>query len=93
MADDEMYGDGYEPKPKRKRSSPESKTETALIPKSLCPGMEPGDVIKVRIVEGLDEEYLVEYVSADDEDEEVEEVEEEVEVTETEEVPAEDDYA
>jgi hypothetical protein len=90
MADDEMYGDGYEPKPKRKRSSPESKTETALIPKSLCPGMEPGDVIKVRIVESYDSEYAVEYVSEDDEDEETEE---EVEVTEVEEVPAEDDYA
>jgi hypothetical protein len=90
MADDDMmYGDGYEP-PNHKRSSPESEKETALIPKSLCPGMEPGDVIKVRIVESYDDEYAVEYVSEDDEDEEVEE---EVEVTETEEVPAEDDYA
>jgi hypothetical protein len=77
MADD-MYSDGaYEAT--ETASSPESDTEesetqTALLPQSLCTGMEPGDVIKVRVVEVTETDYMVETVDDDDgEDEEIEE--------------------
>lgn len=78
-ADEEMFGDGYESK-RPSKDTEESKSESALLPKSLCPGMEPGDEIKLRIVETHDKDYLVEYVGEDDDEEEDTE---EVEVAET----------
>ncbi len=35
--------------------------ETAVLPTSLCPGMKPGDEIKLRIVSVDDDSYQVEY--------------------------------
>jgi hypothetical protein len=80
MADDSMYGDGYEEvevtEDNRPADPDDSETSTALLPQSLCPGMEPGDVLKVRVVATNESDYTVEYVSDDeDEEEEVEEVE------------------
>jgi hypothetical protein len=76
MADD-MYSDGdYDRSESSERDTDteESESQTALLPQSLCPGMEPGDVIKVRVVEVTETDYMVETVDDDDgEDEEIEE--------------------
>jgi hypothetical protein len=79
MADD-FYADGAvetteTASPSARDDMEESESQTALLPQSLCPGMEPGDVIKVRIVEVTEQDYMVEYVEADEDKEEVEETE------------------
>lgn len=84
MADD-MYSDGdyegTETASSFERETEENENQTALLPISLCPGMEPGDVIKLRIVEVQEQDYMVEYVKEDESDEE--EVEETVTETVT----------
>ncbi len=35
---------------------------TALIPKSLCPGMKPGDMINLKIDRVHDDQYQVSYI-------------------------------
>ncbi len=40
--------------------------ETALVPKSLCPGMEPGEEMVVKIKRVLDDQYEVEYAPEPD---------------------------
>jgi hypothetical protein len=76
MADD-MYSDGaYEAtetaSPSAREDTEESESQTALLPQSLCPGMEPGDIIKVRVVEVTETDYMVEKVDDEEEAEEVE---------------------
>jgi hypothetical protein len=74
MADDFYEDAAYDgPPSERKVATEESETQTALLPQSLCPGMEPGDVIKVRIVEVTEQDYMVEYVKESDDEDEVEE--------------------
>jgi hypothetical protein len=37
-------------------------TETALVPKSFCPGMNPGDEGVFRVDEVLDDQYQISYI-------------------------------
>lgn len=41
--------------------------ETALVPKSLCPGMKPGDELVLKIVAVQEDQYQVAYESKDEE--------------------------
>lgn len=41
---------------------PKAGHETALVPKSLCPGMSPGDEFVVKVVRVHDDQYELEYV-------------------------------
>lgn len=43
--------------------------ETALLPSSLCPGMEPGDKLVLRIVASRGDQYEVAYESEEGESE------------------------
>lgn len=40
---------------------PDKGGKTALIPKSLCPGMKPGDTIELTIKRALDDQFEVVY--------------------------------
>lgn len=48
----------------------EDSGETALIPKSLCPGMKPGDTLTMRIVSEQEDEYEVAYEQEEEQGEE-----------------------
>lgn len=39
----------------------QSDKETTLIPKSMCPGMKPGDSVTLQIVRSHEDEYEVAY--------------------------------
>lgn len=57
-----MYSDG--PPAEATAAPDEQEAEggaTALIPKSLCPGMKPGDPIELKIVRVHDDQYEVSY--------------------------------
>lgn len=65
----DLYGDEVAPD-KASASAPETEEtqetedtgkKTALIDSSICPGMEPGEDMVVRIEKVLDGEYLVSY--------------------------------
>lgn len=60
---DEMYSDAApaEPKPEAEDGKKEDKGETALIPKSLCPDMKPGDEVVLKIERGLEDDWEVSY--------------------------------
>lgn len=65
MAKD-MYGDAdtAEASPNTSTESAEPKdteSKTALIDSAICPGMEPGDEMVVKIEKVMDKEYLVSY--------------------------------
>lgn len=36
--------------------------ETALVPKTLCPGMSVGDTGRFKVVASHDQEYAIEYI-------------------------------
>jgi len=57
-----MYNDG----PDSGSSAPADESEdeggeTALLPKSLCPGMKPGDEIMLKIDSVQEDQYVVSY--------------------------------
>lgn len=75
MATEDYYGDGdtASAPPARARAKPvdsddESSSQTTTIAKSLCPGMEVGDIIKLEITGVLEDEYQVRYVKKDEDD-------------------------
>jgi len=67
---EDNYGDAAMPASASK-SDPESEGATALLPKSIFPGMEPGDELVLKITRVHDDQYEVEYSAAPEEDEEV----------------------
>lgn len=42
--------------------------QSTLIPKSMCPGMKPGDEVSLRIDKVLEEEYQVSYTKQPEEE-------------------------
>lgn len=60
---DENYADAAPPDstPEAEGDGEETQGETALIPISLCPGMEVGDKIELRIVAKHEDDYSVAY--------------------------------
>lgn len=57
-------------------AAPPAESETATIPKSLCPGMKVGDSVTLKIVRELEDEYEVSYPpKTEEEPEESEEME------------------
>ena len=63
---EDMYGDAEIPASKKSapRDSSESEDaegETALLPKNICPGMKPGDELRLRVVRVHEDQYEVEY--------------------------------
>ncbi len=62
------YDDGPEAAAKAPDKQPPSEhdedkehTDTALVPKSLCPGMKPGDEFMIRIERELEDQYEISY--------------------------------
>lgn len=75
--DDEapMGGGGYRERAREGQEGEESdpSTKTAVIDSAICPGMEPGDEMVVKIDKVLENQYLVSYApEPGDEDEETE---------------------
>lgn len=57
-----LYGDGGESSTPPKSSEREdSGAKTAVIPAELCPGMQVGDEIRLRIVSSDEDSYEVSY--------------------------------
>ena len=50
-----------ETSPAQEKKDEEMETESALLPKSICPGMKPGDEMVLKIDEVTDNEYVVSY--------------------------------
>jgi hypothetical protein len=77
MSNDELYGDGGgesggagdQPSAEPKEDQGE---QSAVIPKSLCPGMKPGDVIELKISDVRDDSYVVSYERGEDKEKESE---------------------
>lgn len=46
----------------------EQDEKTALVPMALCPGLKPGDTLKLRIASVHEDEYEVEYDEGDEEE-------------------------
>lgn len=72
MAED-YYGDNdaaptAAPQAEEKPKASEGKT--ALIDSSICPGMEPGDEMVVKIEKVMEKEYLVSYAPEPEKEEE-----------------------
>lgn len=85
MAAEDYYGDGEDMTAKGDtgpmQESPSDKeepkeTQTALIDSSICPGMEPGDEMVVKIDKVLENQYLVSYAPEPSKEEETSEMEE-----------------
>lgn len=74
MAED-YYGDADET-PATATATADTETEdseptkTALIDSAICPGMQPGDEMVVKIEKVMDKEYLVSYAPEPEEEEE-----------------------
>lgn len=79
MADD-FYGDS-EMSDSAPKDIEASESQTEVLPKSFCPGMEPGDIIKCRVEKVTETQYVISYVDDESEDEEVEENEAEEEMS------------
>jgi hypothetical protein len=64
MAED-YYQDGNSSEPTTKEASAdpsqESESKTALLPKDICPDMQPGDEMMLKVVRVHDDQYEVEY--------------------------------
>lgn len=62
---EDAYSDAYD-SPAKPSNTPESAEsedsgETAVLPKSICPGMKPGDEMVLKIVRVHDDQYEVAY--------------------------------
>lgn len=71
MAENPYYEDGAPAAEPAEREATRGEVETTLIPKSMCPGMEVGDSIELRIVRSHDREYEVAYEEGEKEGEEM----------------------
>lgn len=68
-----MYSDAAtsrDSNPKSKSDEDQGQGETALIPKSLCPDMKPGDEVVLKITRGLEDDWEVVYAPKEDNTEE-----------------------
>lgn len=63
MAAEDLYGDQSAPEPAGApaEEKEDKGTKTALIDSDICPGMEPGDEMVVKIEKVMDKQYLVSY--------------------------------
>jgi len=68
-------GESEMPQRGNEESGEEYGGETALLPSSLCPGMEPGDKIVLRIVASRGDQYEVAYEAEEGEQEQPTEAE------------------
>lgn len=64
-ASQDPYADAAMPAEEPKQT--ETTSKTALLPKSFCPGMKPGDVIPCKVTRELGEEYEVAYEGGEEE--------------------------
>lgn len=70
----DYYSDSAAPKPMAAPTPSESAPptdegrKTTLIPQSLCPGMQAGDTIELKIDRVMDQEYEVSYEKEEGED-------------------------
>lgn len=64
----DYFDDGETPTAQSDAPAPadDSQSKSALVPKELCPGMKPGDMIELKIKRVLDNQYEVEYTGADE---------------------------
>lgn len=69
MPSENNYDDGEDSMP---QGEPKKDSQTALLPKSLCPGMKVGDTVTLKIEESHDDDYAVSYPGHDSDDEESE---------------------
>lgn len=74
MSNDELYGDsssepGEAPHDEAAEAKEDQGKQSAIIPKSLCPGMKPGDTIELDIAEVRGDSYVVTYTPEDSEKE------------------------
>jgi hypothetical protein len=65
------YDDGGDQTPQGD-SNKDKGAQTALIPKSLCPGMQPGDSVTLKIDKAFDDDFQVSYPGHHSQDEESE---------------------
>jgi len=65
---DGEYNSPQEPTAEKPQDAEDSDSQTTLIPKSLCPGMEPGQEIVLKIDAVEENEYLVSYAPKKGED-------------------------
>lgn len=72
--DDDMYSDGHSgaPKSNAEKETHADESETTLIPKSICPGMdfEPGDEVMLRVVRVHEGDLEVAYAPKEEGDKE-----------------------
>lgn len=75
MSNDELYGDSAgqdESKPSGEPKEDQGE-QSAVLPKSLCPGMKPGDTIELKISEVRGDSYVVTYEKEESKEEEAKE--------------------
>lgn len=74
MSNDELYGDGGGGSEGQEQPSAEPKEDqgeqSAVLPKSLCPGMKPGDTIELKISDVRGDSYVVTYEKDESKEEE-----------------------
>lgn len=71
MSNDELYGDsspepGEPPHDEKAEAKEDQGERSATLPKSICPGMKPGDQMVLDIAQVTDDSYVVTYTPKDE---------------------------